>query len=83
MEGKDVFQPEFDGEFLSKEINSAFDNLPLRIGADSNGITGELVRTMKLRALLLSLLNQVWENGNVPKLGVGVHSQPLQSWRIC
>ena len=74
-EGKDVFQPELDGEFTEEEINSAIDHLPLHKSADSDDITGELIRNGggDLKALLMSLLNRVWRNESVPtNWGTGI-----------
>ena len=61
VEGKEVFQPELDGELSAEELENAINNFPLYKAADSKDNTGEVIRNgrMELRALPLTLLNRV------------------------
>jgi hypothetical protein len=73
--GKGVFQDEYDSVFTDAEIEVAIDKLPLHKAEDGEEVVGELIRYGGgyLRALLLRLINWVWELESVPdQWGAGI-----------
>ena len=73
--GKEVLQDEYDGAFTEAEMEAAIDKLPMHKAEDGEGIIGELVRHGGgiLQALILRVINWVWELETVPdKWGEGI-----------
>jgi hypothetical protein len=73
--GKNVNQDEYDSAFTMFEMEAAIDKLPMHKAEDGEGVIGELVRHGGglLSALILRVINWVWELESVPeKWGEGV-----------